>query len=72
MTKEPGSVFYYFNGQHYAESLIVDQFREFVAGMRVDLHMFVEAGHRSGPYGCGRSSTRRGLLAYLEVRTQRT
>ena len=37
VTKEPGEVFYFFNGQHYEESEVVDAFRDFVPVMRDDL-----------------------------------
>ena len=33
----PGEVFYFFNGQHFPESVVVDEFRELVAAMRDDL-----------------------------------
>ena len=35
--KEPGEVFYFFNGQHCAEAVVVDEYRDFVAAMRDDL-----------------------------------
>ena len=35
--KEPGEVFYFFNGQRYPEAEVVDEYRDFVAAMRVDL-----------------------------------
>lgn len=35
--KQPGEVFYYFGGQRYAESAIVDEYRAFVPAMRSDL-----------------------------------
>ena len=35
--KAPGEVFYFFNGQHFPESAIVDGFRDLVAKMRDDL-----------------------------------
>ncbi len=37
VTKLPGDVTYYFNGQHHDESAIVDEFRDFVSVMRQDL-----------------------------------
>lgn len=37
--KPPGEVFYYFNGQHFPESVVVDEYREFVAAMRIDLRL---------------------------------
>jgi len=35
--KQPGEVFYYFNGQRYAESLVVDEYRALVPALRGDL-----------------------------------
>jgi monoamine oxidase len=35
--KEPGAVFYFFNGQLYPESVVVDEFRALVPAMRDDL-----------------------------------
>lgn len=35
--KQPGEVFYYFEGQHIPESVIVDEYRDFVRAMRIDL-----------------------------------
>src|SRR6478672_3630620 len=37
VTKQPGEIFYYFNGQPYPESLVVDEFRALVPLMRADL-----------------------------------
>ena len=37
VTKDPGRVAYYFDGQHYEEARVVDEFRAFVPGMRADL-----------------------------------
>jgi monoamine oxidase len=39
VNKPPGEVFYYFNGQHFPESLVVDEYREFVAAMHIDLRL---------------------------------
>jgi monoamine oxidase len=35
--KQPGEVFYYFNGERYAESLVVDEYRALVPALRDDL-----------------------------------
>jgi monoamine oxidase len=35
--KAPGEVFYFFNGQRFLESAVVDEFRDLVAAMRDDL-----------------------------------
>lgn len=37
--KMPGAVFYYFNGRHYPESAVVDEFRALVPAMRADLRL---------------------------------
>ena len=37
VTKEPGEVAYYFNGQHYSEAQVVDEFRAFVPTLQGDI-----------------------------------
>lgn len=37
VSKEPGEVFYYFDGQAHPESVVVDEYRALVAAMHVDL-----------------------------------
>lgn len=37
VSKLPGEVFYVFDNQHWPESVVVDQFREFIAAMHIDL-----------------------------------
>jgi monoamine oxidase len=37
VAKEPGEVFYFFDGVHHPESAVVDEFRDFVDAMRDDL-----------------------------------
>ena len=37
VSKEPGDVFYHFGGQHIPKSAVVDEFRDFVQVMRLDL-----------------------------------
>ena len=37
VVKPPGEVFYYFDGRHFPESTVVDQYRDFVAAMHTDL-----------------------------------
>ena len=39
VTKEPGKITYYFDGQHYEEAQVVEEFRAFVPAMRADLRM---------------------------------
>jgi len=38
MNKQPGEAFYYFDGEHVPEEVVVDEFRDFVAAMRDDLN----------------------------------
>ncbi|MBD2354959.1 FAD-dependent oxidoreductase [Tolypothrix sp. FACHB-123] len=42
LSKEPGEVFYYFNGQRYAESAVVDEYRAFVSAMQTDLRSIAQ------------------------------
>ncbi len=42
LSKQPGEVFYYFNGQRYQESAVIDEFRDFVTAMRVDLRTITQ------------------------------
>lgn len=35
--KQLGKIFYYFNGQRYPESVVVNEYRNLVAAMRTDL-----------------------------------
>ncbi|MFN0313730.1 MAG: flavin monoamine oxidase family protein [Burkholderiales bacterium] len=37
VTKEPGEVAYYFDGRHYSEAQVVEEFRQFVPAMKADL-----------------------------------
>lgn len=37
LSKQVGEVFYYFNGQRYAEAAVVDEYRDFVSAMQTDL-----------------------------------
>jgi len=43
LSKQPGEVFYYFNGMRYPESAVVDEFRQFVSVMRTDLRSLSSA-----------------------------
>ncbi|MBD2565960.1 MULTISPECIES: flavin monoamine oxidase family protein [Nostoc] len=42
LSKQPGEVFYYFNGQRYQESAVIDEFRDLLTAMRVDLRTLTE------------------------------
>ncbi|MBD2499221.1 flavin monoamine oxidase family protein [Anabaena azotica] len=37
LSKEPGEVSYYFNGQRYPESAVVEEYRDFVSAIQADL-----------------------------------
>jgi monoamine oxidase len=39
VTRQPGEVFYYFNGQHHAEDVVVDEYRDFVDAMHGELQL---------------------------------
>jgi monoamine oxidase len=65
--KLPGEVFYYFDGRHYPESAVVEEYRALVAAMRDDLRTLGEPtadSHTDADVGLDRTS----LLEYLETR----
>ena len=66
VSKQPGEVTYFFGGEHRPEAVVVDEFRDFVAAMRVDLRTLsaevTAADHTEGDVALDRTS----LLAYLE------
>lgn len=64
--KVPGETFYHFYGQRHSESAIVDEFRDFVSAMRIDLNRLsrvVTAGTHT-PHDVTLDHT--SLLAYLD------
>ena len=52
VSKEPGDVFYHFDGQHIPEAAVVEEFREFVQVMRLDPQKVVERTHGAQPHRC--------------------
>jgi monoamine oxidase len=66
VNKRPGEVFYYFNGQLYDESVVVDEFRDFVAALHADLRALsgevTADNHTATDVGLDHTN----LLAYLE------
>ena len=66
VTKQPGEVFYFFDGQSVPESAVVEEFRDFVAVMRLDLVRLSQEvtafSHTENDVALDRTS----LLAYLE------
>ena len=66
--KQPGEIFYYFNGQHYPESVVVDEYRNFVAAMRVDLLNLSPAPTADKHTDADVLLDKTNLLDYLETR----
>jgi monoamine oxidase len=66
VTKQPGEVFYYFDGQRWPESVVVDQYRDFVAAMRVDLRATSGAPTAGSHNEADVALDRTNLLDYLE------
>jgi monoamine oxidase len=66
VTKEPGEVFYYFGGRHIPESSVVDEFREFVQAMRLDLRRLSNEISALSHTDADEALDRTSLLAYLE------
>lgn len=66
MNKEPGDVFYHFNGQRYSEEAVVAEFRDFVSVMRIDLNRLsrevTASSHTPNDVALDRTS----LQAYLD------
>ncbi len=68
VTKVPGEVFYYFGGQRYPESVVVDEYRAFVASMRPDLQQLSAEPSASLHTPVDRQYDLMSLRTYLETR----
>lgn len=66
--KQPGEVFYYFNGQRYQESVIVDEYRNLVAAMRADLLKLSSAPTADNHTNADIALDNISLIDYLETR----
>ena len=66
VSKEPGEVFYYFGGEHVPEATVVDEFRDFVDVMRLDLRRLSNEVTALSHTDADRELDRTSLLAYLE------
>lgn len=66
VSKEPGEVFYYFDGQRVPESTVVDEFRDFVQTMRVDLRRLSQEVTALTHTDVDVALDRTSLQAYLE------
>jgi monoamine oxidase len=73
MNKEPGDVFYHFNGQRYSEGAVVAEFRDFISVMRMDLNRLsrevTAAAHTSNDVALDRTSLQAYLDGYNGART---
>ena len=68
MGKQPGEVFYYFNGQRYSESVVVNEYRNLVATMRTDLIKLSTAPTADNHTDADVVFDNMNLLEYLETR----
>jgi monoamine oxidase len=68
VTKVPGEVFYYFGGQRYPESAVVDEYRAFVPAMRPDLQALSGEPSADLHTPVDRTYDLMSLRAYLETR----
>ncbi|NMO20290.1 FAD-dependent oxidoreductase [Pyxidicoccus fallax] len=68
LTRVPGEVFYYFGGQRHAESVVVDEYRAFVAAMRPDLQALSGAPTADTHTLVDRQYDAMDLVTYLETR----
>jgi monoamine oxidase len=68
VTKVPGDVFYFFGGRLVHESEVVDEFRDFVAAMHVDLRRLSGDVTAFAFTDADRALDQTDLLAYLEGR----
>jgi monoamine oxidase len=66
--KPPGEVFYFFAGQRYPESVVVDEYRAFVAAMRSDLQALSSAPSADVHTPADRTYDLMDLRSYLETR----
>lgn len=68
VSKVPGEVFHFFNGQLYPESRVVDEYRAFVPAMRDDLHLISGEPTADNHSDADVALDRTNLLEYLESR----
>ncbi|MDY7224997.1 flavin monoamine oxidase family protein [Hyalangium rubrum] len=68
VTRPAGEVFYYFGGVRYPESVIVDEYRAFVAAMRPDLQQLSGEPSADLHTAADRALDQMDLRTYLETR----
>ena len=66
--KEPGDPTYYFNGQHYTEQEIVDEYRELVNRMRPDVQALSRQPTKASHTPADEALDRTDLATYLNTR----
>jgi hypothetical protein len=66
--KQPGEVTYYFNGRHYPESAVVEEYRRLVAAMQADLRAISGSPTADTHTDADVALDRRNLREYLETR----
>jgi monoamine oxidase len=66
VAKQPGEVFYFFGGQAIPEAVVVDEFRDFVGAMRLDLVRLSQEVTTFSHTEADADLDRTSLLAYLE------
>lgn len=66
--KPPGEVFYYFGGQRYPESVVVDEYRALVGAMRPDVRALSSAPSADAYTEVDRQFDLMDLRTYLETR----
>lgn len=66
--KQPGEIFYYFNGQRYPESVVVDEFRVLVSAMQADLRTLSAEPSADSHNEADVRLDRTSLQAYLDSR----
>jgi len=64
--RQPGEAAYFFGGQRWPESAVVDEFRDFAAAMRVDLRRMSQEVTAASHTDDDAALDRTNLLAYLE------
>lgn len=68
LSKEPGEVFYYFDGVRVPEAVVVDEYRAFVAAMRDDLRTLSGAPSADDHNEADVALDRMSLAEYLDTR----
>jgi monoamine oxidase len=68
VTRPPGEVFYYFGGQRYPESVVVDEYRALVSAMRPDLRALSGAPTADVHTEVDRQFDLMDIRTYLETR----